>query len=172
MISDDLISLKPFDSSHAEQTRLWLNDPEICKTLGRIRTISDIEQKHWIESLHEKGDCFYFAIESNKDQKHIGNIWLFDVDLRNQKSEVRIVLGPQSTGKGYGVAALKLLQEYGFTWLNLQKLYAFVLSSNERAHKAFEKAGFDREATLKRDRYSQGTYIDVHILSCFKVIAK
>jgi RimJ/RimL family protein N-acetyltransferase len=65
-----------------------------------------------------------------------------------------------------GAEALKLIVDYSFKFLNLHKVYAFVLEDNKRARRAFEKAGFVLEGTLRADRWSQGRFVDVYLLGC------
>jgi diamine N-acetyltransferase len=78
---------------------------------------------------------------------------------------VRILIGNKSLlGKGYGTEALLLISDFAFYHLNLHKIYAFVLASNKRARKSFEKAGFSLEGTLKGDRFVNDKYEDVYYL--------
>jgi RimJ/RimL family protein N-acetyltransferase len=78
---------------------------------------------------------------------------------------VRIVIGEASAaGRGLGTESIGLLCDYAFQRLNLHKVIAYVLEINPRAKRAFEKAGFTCEGTLKADRWVDDRYTDVHIL--------
>ena len=54
--------------------------------------------------------------------------------------------------------------EYAFSYLNLHKLMLRVYADNERAIKAYEKAGFRKEAYLKHDVYVQNEYRDIVLM--------
>jgi len=165
MISGQTISLRPLERRHLEQTRAWANDPELARLLDRARPVSDAEHDEWFAALHQHPNRLYFAIETNKDDRHIGNVWLWDIDWRHRRAELRIVIGetPQP-GRGTGTEAISLLCDYAFERLNLHKIYAYVLAINPRARRAFEKAGFALEGTLKDDRWTGEGYTDVYLL--------
>jgi RimJ/RimL family protein N-acetyltransferase len=165
MFAGTAIYLRPFDRRHVERTRVWMNDLELARLLDRARPIGDAEHERWFASLQERSDCTFFAIETRADGQHIGNVWLWGVDARHRKAEVRIVLGDKGhTGRGLGAEALELIAAYAFDRLNLHKLYAYVLDTNPRARRAFEKAGFHVEGVLKQDRWTGDHYADVFML--------
>lgn len=164
MISGHLVGLGPLDRSHFERTRTWANDAELCRLLDRARPVSDVEHEEWFASLRNHTDRVFFAIETQPDRRHIGNVWLWDIDPRHRKAEVRIVIGDSDAPKGAGTEAINLACEYGFDRLNLHRLYAYVLGINPRARRSFEKAGFELEGTLRQDRWSEDRFVDVFIL--------
>jgi RimJ/RimL family protein N-acetyltransferase len=169
MLIGEKINLVAFEQGHALKTLDWLNDAEICRLLGRTAPISTLEQINWFDKLtNHRGELVYFAVETSHEHVHIGNVWLHGIDRQNSKAEVRIVLDPSQGGKGFGVEALKLIKKYGFDWLNLHKLTSFVYSFNLPAQKAFEKAGYSKEATLIDERWSNGKYVDLLVYSCIR----
>ena len=165
MITGQTISLRPLERRHLVETRAWANDPELARLLDRARPISDVEHEQWFAKLHEQADCVYFAIETNADRRHIGNVWLWDIDARHRKAELRIMIGETThLGHGTGAEAISLMCAYAFERLNLHKVYAYVLATNLRARHAFEKAGFVLEGTLREDRWAGESYTDVYLL--------
>ena len=170
MITGSIISLRPFERRHLDKTRAWINDPELSRLLGRARPVSDVEHERWFAGLHERPDCVYFAIETNVDSRHVGNVWLSDIDWRHRKGELQIVVGePDSLGRGIGTETITLMCSYAFERLHLHKVSAYVLAINPRGLRAFEKAGFAVEGVLKKDRWVGGQYLDVYLLGkCYE----
>lgn len=165
MLTGATVTLRPFDRRHTERTRAWANDAELARLLDRGRPVCDTEHERWFESIQKRDDCVFFAIENNGDGRHIGNVWLWGIDWRHRKAEVRILIGEAgSQGRGQGSEALSLLARYAFERLNLHKLHAFVLGINPRARRAFEKAGFAVEGVLRDDRWADDRYVDVYLL--------
>lgn len=165
MITGDTISLKPLERRHLDATRAWANDPELARVLDRARPVSEVEHERWFAALHERAGCVYFAVETNEDGRHVGNVWLWDIDTRHRKAEVRIVIGAGGAqNRGVGTEALRLVSGYARERLNLHKLYAYVLGINPRAVRAFEKSGFHVEGILKADRWAGAGYVDVYLL--------
>lgn len=165
MLKGSVVTLCPFDRRHIEPSRNWANDMELARLLDRGRPVCDVEHEQWALSLSQKKDAVFFAIETNEEAHHIGNIWLWDIDARHRKAEVRIVIGDTThTGRGMGTECIQLLSSYAKDRLNLRRLYAYTLSSNPRAKRAFEKAGFEMEGLLREDRWNGERYVDVCLL--------
>jgi RimJ/RimL family protein N-acetyltransferase len=159
------IALRPFERRHLARTLQWTNDPELARLLGRVRPVSDEEHHGWFAGLADRTDTLYFAIETS-DDRHVGNVWLADIDRRHDKAEIRIVIGdPTCIGRGLGAHAIDLVANHAFTALRLHRVYAYVLAFNQRARRAFEKAGFTLEGVLREDRRSDGEYVDVFVLA-------
>ncbi len=166
MICGPNVALVPFQQQHLERSREWFNDPGLASLLNRSSTITEEEHLQWFQSLPQRTDLAYFAIELEKAKKHIGNIWLADIDRANGKAELRIVIGDSSsTSRGLGSEAMELLCDYAFGQLNLHRVYAYVLGTNARAKRGFEKAGFTVEGVLKDDRWTGEDYCDAFILA-------
>ncbi len=155
------LQLVPFQRYHLAQTLLWANDSDLGRLVDRVKPISEIEHEAWFVHLHENLHQVYFAVENQGS--HIGNIWLYDIDWRHRKAELRVLLGQQQ-GQGFGTQAIDLLCNYGFEKLNLHRIYAYVLAINPRARRAFEKVGFELEGILKQDRWATDHYTDVFVL--------
>lgn len=165
MLTGSTVILRPFERRHLDRTRTWTNDPELMRLLDRARPVAELEHEQWFAHLHEKSDAVYFAIESVENDRHIGNVWLWGIDGRHRKAEVRILIGESDTvGKGFGTEAINLACAYAFEKLNLHKVCAYVLEINPRAKRAFEKAKFTLEGTLKADRWVVDRYCDVYLL--------
>lgn len=165
MMTGEQIRLAPFERRHLDQTRAWVNDPELARLLDRARPVSDLEHEEWFARLHGRDDCVFFAVEARGDNSHVGNVWLWEIDWRHRRAELRVLIGDRNfQGSGAGTEAISLICDYGFDRLNLHKIYAYVLAINERARRAFEKAGFTVEGTLRQDRWAEGAYVDVYLL--------
>jgi RimJ/RimL family protein N-acetyltransferase len=96
----------------------------------------------------------------------VGNVWLWDIDRRHGKAELRVVIGRQEArGKGLGVEAIDQLCRHAFERLGLHRVYAYVLAINPAARRAFERAGFVLEGTLRDDRRAGDGYVDGYLLA-------
>jgi RimJ/RimL family protein N-acetyltransferase len=160
------VALHPFERKHLAATLAWANHPELARLLDRSGPIAAEEHEGWFASLADRADTLYFAIE--RGGRHIGNVWLAAIDRRHRKAEVRIVLGLDAVEKGSGPEALRLVTDHAFGVLGLRRVYAFVLGFNPRAKRAFEKAGFALEGTLRQDRVVNGVAVDVFVLGLVK----
>ena len=156
------VVLAPFEKRHLADTLRWTNDPELARLLDRPRRIDEDEHARWFDSLPSRSDTVFFAIE--EDGWHVGNVWLAALDRRHRKAEVRIVLGKTAVNRGCGTRAIELIADHAFTVMGLNRVYAFVLAFNPRARRAFEKAQFVLEGTLREDRFNGGEFVDTFVL--------
>jgi RimJ/RimL family protein N-acetyltransferase len=159
------VHLVDFERRHLAATLQWMNDPALMRLLGRGRPFSYHEHQRWFEELASRSDCRFFAVEDPATGKHLGNAWLWDIDPRHHRAEVRIVIGsPADTSKGLGSEAIRLISTFAFETLDLNRVYAYILAFNERGKRAFEKAGFTAEGLLRSDRWSGDGFVDVHVM--------
>ena len=158
------VLLVPLGRTHLDRTRRWANDPELMRLMDRSRPVTPEEHEAWFGNLGSARDRVYMAIE-DAGGTHIGNVWLWSIDDRNKKAELRIVIGePGRTGRGAGSEAIDLMCRFAFDVLGLNRIYAYVLSFNTRARRAFERSGFVTEGTLRADRVSEDGPTDVLVL--------
>ena len=160
------VRLVPLGENHLDATFQWVNDPAMMRLLGRTAPVDRDEHRHWFSRLQARTDCRYFAVETVDSGRHVGNVWLWDINAADLKSEVRVLFGDEaSRGHGYGSEAIALLATVAFTTFDLHRLYAYVFARNPRAKRAFEKAGFVVEGLLKQERRLGNEFIDVYLLA-------
>lgn len=163
------VTLVPFERPHADATLAWNNDPELARLLDRPRGIASDEHLKWFDGLAGRNDTVFRAIYSEPGPRHIGNVWLANIDQRHRKAEVRILIGDKSAhGGGFGSLALDAIARYAFDHLDLHRVYAYVLAFNPRARRAFERAGFVLEGTLRGDRWDGTQFVDTFVLGRLK----
>ena len=95
-----------------------------------------------------------YAIEEIDGGTHIGNVMYYGYDSLLREAELGITIGVRAYwGQGYGTDAVRTLLELAFEELELRRMYLHTLTSNARAQRAFEKAGFRRTRQVRRDGY-------------------
>jgi RimJ/RimL family protein N-acetyltransferase len=160
------VRLVPLAENHLGATFEWVNDPAMMRLLGRTAPVEPDEHQRWFLGLSTRTDCRYFAVETTESGRHVGNVWLWDMNAPDRKSEVRVLFGDEaSRGHGYGSEAIALLANLAFTTFDVHRLYAYVFARNPRAKRAFEKAGFVVEGLLRQERRFGNEFIDVYLLA-------
>lgn len=147
----------------------WLNDREVTRHLLRFRPLNMDNETDWYESQRKDPDTFNFAIEITAEKKHIGSISLRLRRRVDQEAELGIVIGDKSEwGKGYCREAIGLILAYGFFTLNLNRIYLRVHEGNIGGIKCYERSGFVLEGTLREAGFSEGKFINHHIMSVLR----
>ncbi|HLI95043.1 MAG TPA: GNAT family N-acetyltransferase [Candidatus Baltobacteraceae bacterium] len=146
----------------------WINDPAVMDGLDRALPATGEQHDIYIRTnVTDRSDTVWFAVETIEDRSLVGIVWLWEVNNRHRRAEVRIVIDPAASGRGYGPDALRALSEYAFRILGLHKLYAYVHERNARSRAAFERAGFTLEGTLQGEAFWDGNFAAVWRLARF-----
>jgi len=80
----------------------------------------------------------------------IGLIDLFDIDFKNNRAGVAIIINEKMRSKGFAKEALELLIEYSKTHLSIHQLYCNILEDNSHSINLFKSVEF-KQVGLKKD---------------------
>jgi RimJ/RimL family protein N-acetyltransferase len=97
------------------------------------------------------------------DDRPIGNIGLFDLDLVNGSAGLGIIVGAaDDRGRGYGTDMLRAMLAFGFDRLRLERIWLDVYDFNDGARRVYERVGFAHEGRHRHALYHEGRFVDVH----------
>ncbi|MHA2257274.1 MAG: GNAT family N-acetyltransferase [Promethearchaeota archaeon] len=163
--------LVPPKKEYIDQYQKWMTDPEITQYLSIFRPITREMEEDWYNQLQKRANDFLFSIlriDNEFSDELIGNCDI-NVDWKNRVGSCGIVIGEKiHHGKGYGTEAMRLLVNYGFSTLNLNRIELQAHSFNVRALKSYEKVGFKKEGTRRDAIYINGEYYDSIVLGILK----
>jgi RimJ/RimL family protein N-acetyltransferase len=133
--------------------------------------MSHAAETAWYEAmLAEHGRSrYHFVICLLVDGRPIGTIGLEEVNLHDGRAEFGIAIGERSEwDKGYGTDATRAICDFGFGELRLERIGLSVYAGNDRARRAYEKAGFTHEGTMRHAHFARGTHHDVHVMGIIR----
>jgi len=170
-ITGESVDLAVQVSEMASMVCKWVNDPKVRRYSRTVMPLSLDEVKKWFEPSSDRGlkDFVVFLIYHKKDKKPIGDIGLNHINWLNKNANIFFKIGEKEYwGKGIAAEASKLVITYGFTELNLHKIYSGIYSPNSQSFEVSEKLGFKKEAVLKEEIFVDGKYEDIHKFALFK----
>lgn len=95
-----------------------------------------------------------FAVEDDRG-RHIGNVMYYNIDHGRAEAEIGISIGERDCwSRGYGSDALVALTRNLFRTTALSRFYLHTLDWNERAQRAFRRAGFEISGTSWKDGHT------------------
>lgn len=160
MLVGERVRLRALERTDIPRMVKWLNDPEVKRYLRMYWPISQAEEEIWFERQLGNPNSRIFAIET-EDGTHIGNISLDEIDWKNRKATMGIIIGERSYwDQGYGTDAVKTLLSFAFNELNLNRIELSVYDFNPRAIRCYEKCGFVIEGRLRESIFRNGRYHD------------
>ncbi len=150
----------------------WLNDPEVRRFISMNLPISQANEEGWFENTLKRPpeeQPFAIEIKDGEGWRLVGNCGFFDIDRRIHSAEVGILIGDKSCwNKGYGTEVMRLLLEFGFGTMNLNRIYLRVDAANKGGIRAYEKAGFVHEGRFRQGTYREGRYEDMLFMSALR----
>lgn len=106
----------------------------------------------------------HFAIEVNHEAAGMISL-MMKTDVYRLNAEIGYWLGEEHWNKGIMTAAIRLVTSYAFAQLGMIRVYAEPFATNAASIRALEKAGYTREALLRRSVIKNGEVLDSFIYS-------
>ena len=157
-IGNSQVTLRAFTENDIDNKIRWINDPKNNTYLHYDIPLEKNKTLQWYKNKNNE-TRYDFVIEY--EGIPVGLIGLLAIDKVNRKAEYYICLGEHDyKGKGIAKAATKLIIDFGFKELDLNKIYLNVDAENEIACFLYEKSGFVCEGIFKQDLFHRGRFID------------
>lgn len=116
-------------------------------------------QKKWLE---DESTGYMFMIKTVEDQKVIGQVGISEINPVSLEGWLSIAIGERNYwGKGYGAEAMRLIMEFGFSVLNLNRISLDVFEYNPRAIHVYQKLGFKIEGAERQHLNRDGKRWDL-----------
>jgi RimJ/RimL family protein N-acetyltransferase len=142
---------------HGNNRRIWEN--------LRDRFPHPYTEAHasgYIARLLSSNDEPSFAIEV--DGEAVGGISLHPgADVERIGAEIGYWIGESIWGRGVATSAIRLVTDYAFTRRRLERVFAVPFTTNAASCRALEKAGYQREGTMRRSAIKDGRIMDQHL---------
>ena len=153
----DNVYLSPISLDDVEEYAEMVNNIEVSVGLGCVvyTNIMDFESEKELLNSIKKEKIFDVRLLDNDEL--LGNVGV-GIMLGNSKYQ----------RKGYGMEAINLLLDYGFSFLNLRNISLNVFEYNEVAYNLYKKAGFKEAGRLRKAVEIMGKTYDVIIMDMLK----
>lgn len=90
-----------------------------------------------------------FAIVDRDIGELLGSVALNWLDWRHLRGEVGYWLALEARGRGHATRAVRLISQWGFEKLGLERIELLAATQNPASQRVAERAGFVREAVLR-----------------------
>jgi RimJ/RimL family protein N-acetyltransferase len=140
----------------------WLNDPEVTQYMESgvfPSTMRDLES--FYQRVAASRSDVLMAIIDKASTEHIGNVKLGPIQWVHRSAIFGIMIGEKKFwGRGVGTEATRLIVEYGFDRLNLNRIDLGVFAEHDAGVRCYQKLGFKLEGRLRQDLFQGGEYKD------------
>ncbi|MEI3606606.1 GNAT family protein [Pseudogracilibacillus sp. SE30717A] len=169
MILGENVYLRLMEEKDVPYKVRWINNSNIRSTLNFEYPISEIGTKKWLNNASGNPNRKDFFVCVKETHEPIGFGGLLNIDYKNSKAESYMGIGEEKFhGKGYGYDIRKLILNYAFNELSLNKVYSYVWEKNAPMLNLNKKVGFQVEGLLREDILSHGELRNRYIMSILK----
>lgn len=150
---DGPTALRAWRDSDLDRLVAACQDPEISRwtrvpsPYGRSDARNYLLQRH--DALHAGASApFAIVVAEDRDQL-LGSISLMRFSWNNARGEVGYWLARNARGQGHVTRAVRLITNWGFAHLGLQRIDLVAATGNPTSQQVAERCGFTREAVLR-----------------------
>lgn len=160
ILAGEAVRLRPVQQSDLAYFQRMLADDKLRRWLGSMPQQPTMEEEQeWYLHRRQDPDSVLWSIETASGDL-LGTAEL-RLNAENSRAEVGIgIFDRRNWGKGYGTAAMRLVLDYAFGELRLNRIELTTDVDNARAIRSYEKCGFVREGLLRQFRMAEGEPVD------------
>lgn len=157
------ITLRPYRDDDADAllglygdsvvTRWWSHEP----WTQRQQAIEYLER---MRRDRVDSEFYPWAIATNADDALIGTAALFEIDRTHQRGMIGYALSPAQQGHGYAHESLRLLLDFAWNTLDLQRIEADTDPENTASRRLLERLGFSHEGSMRKRWFVHGEWHD------------
>ena len=160
------IYLRAVEKGDAQVIALSENHPEPRQTLYFALPTSVEHHQSRIEELKDDQKEIVFTIVQKDSDQPIGITALFRIDWVSRMAIFYIAIAEKENwSRGYGKETTRMMIDYAFETLNLNRIQLHVSSENEAGLKAYQRVGFQIEGTLSQAMYHDNHYSDFYVMA-------
>jgi RimJ/RimL family protein N-acetyltransferase len=172
-LEGDLVRLVPAAREHAATLHGLLSDPEVGRLTGSVHasdpgpaaappwSVAQLEETY--DGWSHAQDRIVWVIRERSSGRIVGESVLNELDEDNLSCGFRIWISG-ARDRGLGTEAVRLTLRHAFEAQHLHRVGLEVYDFNPRARHVYEKAGFTREGTMREALWSDGQWVDCHVM--------
>ena len=170
MIKGNIVGLRAVEKEDLPYLKDWRNLVSFRKNFREVRELSLIDQEAWLDNLQSsKHINFMFTIVDLKTNTPIGAAGLLYINWIIRSGDFSFYIGENEAyidNEGKAKEAVKLLIDYGFKNLNLNKIWMELYQFDSVKLNFFkDKFNFSEDAKLRDNCFEDGQYWDSYIIS-------
>lgn len=166
-LADDAIRLVPMAADHEPGIAALLEDADV-RRYTRVPSEPPADfAATWIgryDDAWRDGSRAGFAIEAH-DGEFLGLGMIIEIDWEGRQAELGYVVGWAARGRGVATRTVRLLTEWGFSQLALERIALWIDVTNPASERVAERTGYVREGVLRSYWFKEDIRCDFGIWS-------
>jgi RimJ/RimL family protein N-acetyltransferase len=163
------IYLRPIELGDARFLCQGENDPVVREALFFALPVHLQREEEKIQQYMNSRESIVLTIVEKNSDTPVGQTAFFRIDYISRAAVFYLaILNPADWSKGFGSDATRIMVDYAFDSLNLNRIQLHVCAENAPAIKIYQKVGFVKEGVLRQAMYRNGSYCDFWVMGILK----
>lgn len=162
MIEGKIVGLRALEKEDLILLRDWRNTPSFRRNFREHRELNMANQENWFARVNTNPNDFMFIIERLSDGQPLGACGLLYTNWIIRSADFSFYIGNERSyidDHGYATEAAKLLINYGFHNLNLNKIWMELYEYDTKKIDFFTKVfKFNKDGILRENCFEEGRY--------------
>lgn len=171
LLVGEQIRLRPLRDDDLPVLEAWWEDPE-WQPLQRFSVRpqpngSNLAMiREWTANKDASGAGY--CIESLESGELVGQITLWGIQLPERAARLAIQIGPDFVAQGFGTDAVRTMTRFGFLAMGVNRIQLETFAYNDRARRAYARAGFVEEGVRREAVWIDGGFADEVVMSILR----
>ena len=160
-MKNDTVTIRPLKKIDLDRMTELANNINIAKNLrdGFPYPYTRSDADEFCNKISSDDSVFVFAIEYNG--LYVGNIGLHKQhDVYRLSAEIGYFIGEEYWNKGIATKAVSLVTDFGFSGLEINRIYTGVYDYNIASQRVLEKCSYAKEGVFKNSVIKNGKVCD------------
>jgi RimJ/RimL family protein N-acetyltransferase len=168
-LTGNKIYLRATETGDAELIARSENHPEPRQTLYYALPSSPQSIEERLLKLQDDPATILLTIVNKETDVPIGITSFVRIDWVGRMATFYIAIADsENWSKGFGGEATRMMIDYAFGTLNWNRVQLHVSTENEAAVRAYQKAGYQIEGTLRQAMFHENHYSDFYVMAILR----
>ncbi|OHD24909.1 MAG: hypothetical protein A2086_03810 [Spirochaetes bacterium GWD1_27_9] len=170
-LANNFIIIKKLTMRHVNDFFSIFNNPEISHYSIIPYPLKITWVRNYIKKSMEKfdtGEKYTWGIFKRGTEQFVGVVVLRNVDIENKSARIGYSIGKNFWNMGFTKMAVKIILNYAFKELNLNRIEIRIDCIDDRSIKLLEELNAKCEGKLRSSIYRNGKFYDLFLYSILK----
>jgi ribosomal-protein-alanine N-acetyltransferase len=165
ILQGDVVTLRELQCGDAAALQLHMNNPAALEYVSPPpSSLAGLERFiAWSHEARRAGQHLTYGVVPAKQADVVGLVQIWPVEPDFSTAEWGFVIGASCWGKGIFPAAARLMLQFAFDTLGVERLEARSVGADDRVNRVLRKLGATQEGTLRSGFRARGAVMD-HVM--------
>lgn len=168
LLEGDRVRFRALEDRDLPDLVRWWRDPEwsvLQQMIVRPRPDVPVTEMFRSWSNSERGGDVGFSVVDRESDVLVGHVTLFGGALPVRAANLAVMIGSEHVDQGFGTDAVRVLTDYGFREMGLNRIEIRVHAFNDRAQAVYRRIGYRQEGVRRDATFHDGRFHDEVVMS-------